>query len=348
MPAAPRRILVTSALPYANGAIHIGHLVEYIQTDIWVRFQKMRGHAVLYVCGDDAHGTPIMLRAKKEGVEPRAFIARMNQQHQDDFARFGISFDSYYSTDSQQNRQLTALFYQRLHQAGHIVTHDVEQFFDPVENVFLADRFIRGTCPNCKTPDQYGDSCEHCGKHYQPTDLIDPRSAISGAAPVRKKSPHFFLRLEHFRERLQRLFETDFVDAASRNKLLEWFGSELKDWDISRDAPFFGFPIPGEEGKYFYNWFDAPIGYLASLANALGAGVDETLEVWQEPGREIVHFIGKDIPYFHGLFWPAMLEGAGLRTPDHLFIHGFLTVNGEKMSKSRGTFINAETYCRHF
>ncbi len=342
-----RKILVTSALPYANGSIHIGHLVEYIQTDIWVRFQKLRGHNVTYVCGDDAHGTPIMLRARKEGLEPDQFIARMNREHQESFARFGIDFDQYYSTHSPENRELCYAIYQRLAAGGHIVQRDVEQFFDPVENIFLPDRFIRGTCPNCKAADQYGDSCEICGKHYNPTDLINPKSAISGAVPQRRKSPHFFLRLENFRETLQTLMSQGFVEESVAKKLAEWFGEELKDWDISRDAPFFGFEIPDHPGKFFYNWLDAPIGYLAALARFLRGNAADAQEFWQDPDLEIYHFIGKDIVYFHALFWPAMLAGAALNAPRKLFVHGHLTVNGEKMSKSRGTFINADQYAAH-
>lgn len=347
MAAAKRNLLVTSALPYANGAIHIGHLVEYIQTDIWVRFQRLMKNRVVYLCGDDAHGTPIMLRARSEGLAPEQFIARMNQEHRDDFARFGVQFDCYYSTHSPENEALCYLFYERLKTGGHIVHRDVEQFFDPVENIFLPDRFIRGQCPNCKSPDQYGDSCEVCGKHYSPTDLINPKSAVSGAVPERRSSRHFFLRLEDFRAPLLSLIRGGLVDSAIANKLEEWFGKELKDWDISRDAPFFGFPIPGEPGKYFYNWLDAPIGYLAALAKHLGGGAADAEEYWKMEDLEVFHFIGKDIIYFHALFWPAMLMGAGLKPPTKLCVHGHLTINGEKMSKSRGTFINAAQYARH-
>ena len=347
MPHPKRKILITSALPYANGAIHIGHLVEYIQTDIWVRYQRLCGHEVVYVCGDDAHGTPIMLRARKEGLSPEDFIGRMNLEHQRDFARFDIAFDSYYSTHSPENETLCLRIYKILRQQGHIVTRDVEQFFDPTEQIFLPDRFIRGTCPNCKAMDQYGDSCEICGKHYQPIDLINPRSAVSGAIPIRKTSRHFFLRLENFRRQLQDLLQTRFVDESVANKLREWFASELKDWDISRDAPFFGFAIPDETDKYFYNWLDAPIGYLASLAHYLAAPAEDAIQFWQDENLEIHHFIGKDIVYFHALFWPAMLFGAGLRPPTRLAVHGHLTVNAEKMSKSRGTFISALQYARY-
>jgi methionyl-tRNA synthetase len=344
---APRTILITAALPYANGDIHLGHLVEHVQTDIWARFQRLRGHEVTFLCGDDGHGTPVMLRARKEGLTPEAFIAKMNQRHQEDLAQFGISFDNYYTTHSPENKALTYRIYERLQAGGHIVQRAVEQFFDPTENVFLPDRFIRGECPKCGTADQYGDSCENCGAHYEPTDLKNPRSAISGATPVLRSSQHFFMQLENFRTMLQEAYAAGLVDNNVRNKLNEWFSGPLKDWDISRDAPFFGFPIPGVENKYFYNWLDAPIGYIASLANKLGGDVDAAERFWSDPDTEIVHFIGKDIMYFHALFWPATLEGAGFQRPKHLFIHGYLTVDGAKMSKSRGTFINASTYAKH-
>ncbi len=346
MPYPKRNILVTSALPYANGSIHIGHLVEYIQTDIWVRFERLRGHHVTYVCGDDAHGTPVMLRARSLKLAPEAFIEKMNQEHREDFARFDIAFYQYYSTHSPENRTLCVDAFEKLMAGGHLIWRDVEQFYDPAENIFLPDRFIRGLCPHCRSPEQYGDSCEVCGKHYSPIELIEPRSAISGAVPIRKKSRHLFLRLENFRPQLEKLLRTGMVDASIANKLDEWFSGELKDWDISRDEPFFGFEIPGEKGKYFYNWLDAPIGYLASLAHLL-QGIDQANEYWQNPDLEIHHFIGKDIVYFHALFWPAILIGSGRRLPNRLSVHGHLTVNGEKMSKSRGTFISAAQYARH-
>ncbi|NNM86625.1 MAG: methionine--tRNA ligase [Phycisphaerales bacterium] len=339
-----RNLLVTSALPYANGDIHIGHLVEYIQTDIWVRFQRLRGHKVTYVCGDDAHGTPVMLRARQEKLAPEQFIARMNDAHRADFALFDIGFSHYYTTHSPENQELCGDIFTRLQSGGHIATRDVEQYFDPVEGIFLPDRFIRGTCPNCKSPDQYGDSCEVCGKHYSPTELLDPRSAVSGSKPERRNSRHFFLKLNNFRDRLLELLKSGFVDEAIANKLREWFSDDLKDWDISRDAPFFGFEIPGHKDKYFYNWLDAPVGYLAALANFSKLSPAAVQDLWQDSDLEIYHFIGKDIVYFHALFWPAMLLGTGLRTPSRLCVHGHLTVNGEKMSKSRGTFISA----RHF
>jgi methionyl-tRNA synthetase len=342
-----RQILVTSALPYANGSIHIGHLVEYIQTDIWVRFQKLRGHDVTYVCGDDAHGTPIMLAAQKNGVSPEDHIARYHAEHKADFAKFGIGFDNYYTTHSDLNKALSYDIYEKVKTAGMLTRRPIEQFYDPEVKRFLPDRYIKGTCPNCKSPDQYGDSCEVCGKHYDPKELIDPRSAISGATPITKESEHIFLQLEGKRGELLKLLDSGFVDPAVRNKLQEWFEGELRDWDITRDEPFFGFAIPGEQGKYLYNWFDAPIGYLASLGNKLGLNVADTLAYWNNAEMEVYHFIGVDIQYFHALFWPAMLMGAGLRVPTKLAIHGFLTVNGEKMSKSRGTFINASVYARH-
>ena len=342
-----RSILVTSALPYANGSIHIGHLVEYIQTDIWVRFQRLVGNSVIYVCGDDAHGTPIMVNAKKRGLEPAAFIAQMNQQHKADFAKFGVAFDHYGTTNSPLNKELSNIIYERVKAAGFTTRKTVEQFYDPVEKTFLADRFIRGTCPNCKSPDQYGDGCEVCGKTYSPTDLIEPRSDFSGATPELRKSEHIYLMLEPAREMLLKLYESGFVDASIANKLKEWFAEPLRDWDISRDERFFGFPIPGEAGKRFYNWFDAPIGYLASLGAKLGEDAQGTLAYWNEEDLEIYHFIGKDIPYFHALFWPTMLHAAKMHIPTKLAIHGFLTVNGEKMSKSRGTFINASVYAKH-
>jgi methionyl-tRNA synthetase len=342
-----RQILVTSALPYANGSIHIGHLVEYIQTDIWVRFQKLCGHDVTYVCGDDAHGTPIMLAAQKNGVSPEEHIARYHAEHKADFAKFGVAFDNYYTTHSELNKTLSYDIYEKVKAAGMLTRRPIEQFYDPEVKRFLPDRYIKGTCPNCKSPDQYGDSCEVCGKHYDPKELIDPRSAISGATPITKESDHIFIQLEGKRADLLRLLDSGFVDPAVRNKLQEWFKDELRDWDITRDEPFFGFAIPGEQGKYLYNWFDAPIGYLASLGNKLGLNVADTLAYWNNAEMEVYHFIGVDIQYFHALFWPAMLMGASLRVPTKLAIHGFLTVNGEKMSKSRGTFINASVYAKH-
>ncbi|BAU49298.1 methionyl-tRNA synthetase [Sulfurifustis variabilis] len=353
MTAARRRILVTSALPYANGPIHLGHLVEYIQTDIWVRFQKMRGHECWYVCADDTHGTPIMLRAEQEGVTPEELIRRMHAEHTRDFAAFRVAFDNYYSTHSEENRVLAADIYRRLQEAGHIAKRTIKQAYDPVKQMFLPDRFIRGECPRCGARDQYGDACEVCGATYAPTDLKNPVSALSGATPVEKESEHYFFRLGDFEGRLREWLHPDItavrhVQPEVANKLTEWFAAGLKDWDISRDAPYFGFEIPGAPGKYFYVWLDAPIGYMASFRNlADRAGLD--FDEWWRAGSptELYHFIGKDILYFHALFWPAMLEGAGYRKPTAVWAHGFLTVAGQKMSKSRGTFINARTYLEH-
>jgi len=342
-----RNILVTSALPYANGSIHIGHLVEYIQTDIWVRFQRLVGNNVTYVCGDDAHGTPIMLKAQQAGVTPEAWISRYHTEHKADFAKFSVEFDNYYTTHSELNRELAERIYTRVKAAGLITAKEIEQLFDPKANIFLPDRFVKGTCPNCKSPEQYGDSCVVCDKTFDPSDLIEPVSVISGATPVFKKSRHLFLELEPCREMLLKLYDEGFVDEAVKNKLLDWFKEPLRSWDISRDEPFFGFAIPGEAGKYFYNWWDAPIGYLASLGNKLGGDAVETEAFWNDEDLERWHFIGKDIQYFHALFWPVMLHAAGLKVPTKVAIHGFLTVNGKKMSKRDGTFITAETFAKH-
>ena len=340
-----RKILVTSALPYANGAIHLGHLLEYIQTDIWVRFQKSRGHQCHYVCADDAHGTAIMLRAEQEGITSEALIERVSRDHQDDFARFGVGFDNYHSTHSAENRHFSELIYTRLRDKGHIATRDIEQMYDPVKGLFLADRFIKGTCPKCKTDDQYGDNCEACGATYTPAELIDPVSAISGATPEVRSSTHYFFKLPDFADFMQGWINDGHVQPQIRNKLLEWFESGFNEWDISRDAPYFGFEIPGAPGKYFYVWLDAPIGYLASFQNLCEREGLDFDSYWQpDSDAEIYHFIGKDIVYFHALFWPAMLHGADFRTPTAVNCHGFVTVNGAKMSKSRGTFIKAATY----
>lgn len=345
-----RRIFVTSALPYANGAIHLGHLVEYIQTDIWVRFQRMQGHEVHYCCADDTHGTAIMLRAEQEGITPEQLIARVLEEHRRDFRGFHIAFDNYYTTHSEETRALAAHFYARLKAAGLIEARPVEQFYDPVKGMFLPDRFIRGECPRCGARDQYGDACEACGASYNPTELRNPYSAVSGARPVRKSSDHYFFRLSdpRCREFLERWTqEDDHLQPEARNKIREWFEQGLNDWDISRDAPYFGFEIPDAPGKYFYVWLDAPIGYLGSLQNLAdrsGGKINFSDFVREGADSEMIHFIGKDILYFHALFWPAMLKFSGHRTPTRLYVHGFLTVNGEKMSKSRGTFITAESY----
>ena len=352
----PRRILVTSALPYANGAIHLGHLVEYIQTDIWVRFQRMHGHEVTYVCADDTHGTPIMLRADREGVTPQALIERVYGEHARDFAGFHVAFDNFYTTNSPENRAYCEDIYARLKERGLIAVRSVEQYFDPVKAMFLPDRYIKGECPRCAAKDQYGDSCENCGATYTPTDLKNPVSAISGATPVRKSSEHHFFKLSDPRcEQFLRAWtqSDDRIQPEAANKLKEWLGepgeNKLADWDISRDPPYFGFEIPGTEGKkYFYVWLDAPVGYFASFRNYCErTGKTQTeIDAYLKPGHgtELVHFIGKDILYFHTLFWPAMLEYSGYRTPSKVYAHGFLTVNGEKMSKTRGTFITAQSY----
>jgi methionyl-tRNA synthetase len=343
-----RKILVTSALPYANGSIHLGHLVEYIQTDIWVRFQKMQGHTVHYVCADDTHGTPIMLRAEKEGISPEALIERVNAEHSADFADFLVEFDNYYSTNAPENKELSQHIYRALKANGKIATKTIEQFFDPVKNMFLPDRFIKGECPKCHAKDQYGDSCEVCGATYNPTELIDPYSAVSGAAPVRKETEHYFFKLSECEGFLKAWTRSGTLQPEAANKMGEWFGAGLSDWDISRDAPYFGFEIPDAPGKYFYVWLDAPIGYMASfkkLCEDRGLDFDEYWK--QDSTTELYHFIGKDILYFHALFWPATLEYSGYRKPTKIFAHGFLTVNGEKMSKSRGTFITARSYLDH-
>ncbi len=353
-----RKLLVTSALPYANGSIHLGHLVEYIQTDIWVRFQKMQGHTVHYVCADDTHGTPIMLRAEKEGITPEALIDKVHGEHSRDFADFLVEFDNYYSTNSEENRQLSGNIYRALKANGKIANKTIEQYFDPVKSMFLPDRFIKGECPKCHSKDQYGDNCEVCGSTYSPTELINPYSAVSGATPVRKETEHYFFKLSECVEFLRDWTRREAIpgkptlQAEAANKMNEWLGeageNKLSDWDISRDAPYFGFEIPDAPGKYFYVWLDAPIGYMASFKNLCSkAGLDFD-EYWkQDSTTELYHFIGKDILYFHALFWPATLEYSGYRTPTQVFAHGFLTVNGEKMSKSRGTFITARSYLDH-
>jgi methionyl-tRNA synthetase len=345
MPNEPRHLLVTSALPYANGSIHLGHLVEYIQTDIWVRFQKMQGHQAIYVCADDAHGTPIMLRAQNEGITPEELIARTDQEHRADFADFHIGFDNYHSTHSAENRELAETIYHHLKDAGHIHSRTIKQAYDPLKEMFLPDRFIKGECPRCGTADQYGDNCESCGATYSPTELKNPVSVISGAAPIEKESEHFFFKLGDFETMLQQWTQGKHTQPEIANKLNEWFEAGLQDWDISRDAPYFGFEIPDAPGKYFYVWLDAPIGYMASFKQYCDRHGIDFDEWWgKNSSHEVFHFIGKDIAYFHTLFWPAMLAGSGFRTPTAVFCHGFLTVNGQKMSKSRGTFITARTY----
>ncbi|MCC5857045.1 MAG: methionine--tRNA ligase [Ectothiorhodospiraceae bacterium] len=343
-----RKILVTSALPYANGPIHLGHLVEYIQTDIWVRFQKQRGNRCIYVCADDAHGTPIMLKARQEGISPEELIERIGREHREDFADFLIEFDNYYSTHSDENRYYAELIYTRLKEAGHITSRTIKQAYDPVENMFLPDRYIKGECPRCGAADQYGDSCEACGATYTPAELKNAVSVVSGAAPIERESEHYFFRLQDFESLLRNWAGSGHVQTEVANKLNEWFEEGLREWDISRDAPYFGFRIPNTENKYFYVWLDAPIGYMASFRNWCDRhGVDFD-EYWKpDSDAELYHFIGKDIIYFHALFWPAMLHGAGFRMPTKVCAHGFLTVNGQKMSKSRGTFIMGRTFLRH-
>jgi len=343
-----RKILVTSALPYANGSIHLGHLVEYIQTDIWVRFQKMQGNECHYVCADDAHGTPIMLRAQSEGIEPEALIANVAKEHQADFKDFSIGFDNFHSTHSDENKALAQQIYLANRDAGHITTRTISQAYDPEKEMFLPDRFIKGECPKCGASDQYGDNCESCGATYTPTDLLNPISAVSGATPVTRESEHYFFKLANFESTLKSWITGGHLQDEVSNKLNEWLESGLRDWDISRDTPYFGFAIPDAPDKFFYVWLDAPIGYLASFKHYCDrTGVDFDEYMKPDTTTEMVHFIGKDIIYFHALFWPAMLQGANFRLPNNIYAHGFLTVNGKKMSKSRGTFINARTYLNY-
>ena len=350
----PRKILVTAALPYANGSIHLGHLVEHVQTDIWVRYQKMRGNECYFVCADDTHGTPIMLRAASEGIAPETLIKRIYAEHVRDFEAFHIGFDNYYTTHSDETRHYANDIYLKLKAAGMIEERSIQQFYDPVKGMYLPDRYIRGTCPRCHAPDQYGDSCDSCGAAYQPTDLENPYSQVSGAKPVLKESEHLFFKLTECAEFLQKWTRSGTLQNEAANKLDEWLHAGLKDWDISRDAPYFGFEIPDSSGKYFYVWLDAPIGYMGSFKNLCDKKGIDFDEFWRSAGEgtagangtELYHFIGKDILYFHALFWPAGLRFAGYRTPSGVFVHGFLTVNGEKMSKSKGTFITAESYLR--
>ncbi len=351
----PRKIVVTSALPYANGPIHIGHLVEYLQTDIWVRFQKMCGNQCLYFCADDTHGTPIMISARSAGISPEELIERIYKEHKADFDSFHIEFDNYYTTHSPENKNFSEMIFSRLNEASSIVRRNVKQAYCESCEMSLPDRFIRGTCPKCKAENQYGDSCEVCGATYQPTDLINPYCATCKAKPILKTSEHYFFKLADYEKQLRDLISSGHTQKSVANKLDEWFQAGLKDWDISRDGPYFGFKIPGEENKFFYVWLDAPIGYMASAKNYCDKNNIDFDKLW--PGLnpeadksneyELYHFIGKDIMYFHALFWPAMLIGAGFRPANKLFVHGFLTVNGEKMSKSRGTFIKADTYIKY-
>ncbi|MBL7106541.1 MAG: methionine--tRNA ligase [Phycisphaerae bacterium] len=342
-----RKIAVTSALPYANGPIHIGHLVEYLQTDIWVRYHKLMGNECLYFCADDSHGTPIMISARSKGISPEEMIDGVHKEHLRDFEGFYIEFDNYYSTHSEENRWLSEDIFTKLDKRGSIVQKKIEQAYCPKCEMFLPDRFIRGGCPRCGAEDQYGDSCDICGGTYQPTDLKNPRCSTCSATPVRKESVHYFFRLEDYEEQLKELIAGGYTQKSTSNKLDEWFSAGLRDWDISRDGPYFGFKIPGEDDKYFYVWLDAPIGYMASMKNYCDSRGLDFERMWNSGEYELYHFIGKDIMYFHALFFPAMLMGAGYRPADKLFVHGFLTVNGQKMSKSKGTFIKAGTYLEH-
>lgn len=341
-----RKILVTSALPYANGPIHLGHMLEYIQTDIWSRYQKLRGHECYYICADDAHGTPIMLKAQQMGIAPETMIAQVQEEHQQDFADFNIQFDNFHSTHSEENKALASEIYLKLRDGGYIKTKTISQLFDPEKSMFLPDRFVKGTCPRCHSEDQYGDNCDNCGATYSTTDLINPKSAVSGATPIMKDSEHFFFDLPAFEGMLQEWINSGSLQVEMANKLGEWFEQGLQQWDISRDAPYFGFEIPDAPGKFFYVWLDAPIGYMGSFKNLCDKRGDINFDdFWaKDSTAEVYHFIGKDIVYFHSLFWPAMLEGAGLRKPTSVYAHGYVTVNGAKMSKSKGTFIKARTY----
>ncbi|GIU26080.1 methionine--tRNA ligase [Shewanella hafniensis] len=349
MATSQRKILVTSALPYANGPIHLGHMLEYIQTDIWSRYQKLRGHECHYICADDAHGTPIMLKAQQLGIAPEDMIAQVNKEHQQDFADFNIAFDNYHSTHSEENRVLASDIYLKLRANGYIKSKSISQLFDPEKSMFLPDRFVKGTCPKCKSPDQYGDNCDACGATYSPTELINPKSAVSGATPVMKDTEHFFFDLPAFEGMLKEWTRSGALQTEMANKLDEWFEQGLQQWDITRDAPYFGFEIPDAPGKYFYVWLDAPIGYMGSFKNLCDKRPELSFdEFWSKDSTaEVYHFIGKDIVYFHSLFWPAMLHGSGYRQPNSVYAHGYVTVNGAKMSKSKGTFIKARTYLDH-
>ena len=343
-----RKILVTSALPYANGSIHLGHLVEYLQTDIWVRNQKMSGNTCYYICADDAHGTPIMLKAKELDVRPEELIQKTYQEHVKDFEDFGIKFDNYYTTHSEENREYSEFIYNSLKENGDIKSQEIEQFYDESAKMFLPDRYIKGICPKCGAEDQYGDACEECGATYSPTELKKPISIISNTKPSTKKTEHFFFKLSNYTDYLKKWMKRDSVQSEIQNKLEEWLKDGLADWDITRDKPYFGFNIPGYDDKYFYVWLDAPVGYIASFKNMCDKKNINFDEFWNHESEcELYHFIGKDIAYFHALFWPAMLEASNFRSPNSIYCHGFLTVDGEKMSKSRGTFFNARTYLNH-
>jgi len=345
----PRKILVSSALPYANGSIHMGHLVEYLQSDIWARFQKMRGHQCTYVSAADAHGTPIMIKAREQGVSPEELVTRIAAEQLEDLKAFGVAFDNFHSTHTDENEQLVCQIFNALNDNGHIHKKTIEQAYDETEHMFLPDRFVRGTCPRCGAEDQYGDACEVCGATYSPNDLIDPISVLSNTAPVWRESEHYFFKLGDFESMLKSWMKKANLHQHITSKLEEWFEAGLRDWDISRDEPYFGFLIPGTTDKYFYVWLDAPIGYIASFLHFCNQHDDIDFDEYWKPDseNEVYHFIGKDIVYFHTLFWPAVLSGSGFRLPSSVFAHGFLTINGKKMSKSRGTFINARTYLNH-
>ena len=343
-----RKILVTSALPYANGSIHLGHLVEYLQTDIWVRHQKMSNNHCTYICADDAHGTPIMLKARELNITPEKLIEKSKKEHVEDFTDFHIEFDNYHTTHSEENRLLSELIYNNLKDKGVIERREIEQYYDENEEMFLPDRYIKGTCPKCGENDQYGDSCEKCGATYSSTEVIDPISVISNSKPIKKKTEHLFFKLSDYEKFLSEWLTDSRVQKEIHNKMKEWLSDGLSSWDITRDKPYFGFSIPGEKEKFFYVWLDAPVGYIASFKNLCDKNSIDYLSSWKKDSEvELYHFIGKDIAYFHVLFWPSMLEGAGFRTPTSVFCHGFLTIDGEKMSKSRGTFIKARTYLNH-
>lgn len=344
-----RTLLVTNALPYANGDIHLGHLLGYIQADIWVRFQRLKGHTAYYVCGSDAHGTPIMIKAQEKGIAPEEMVAAVREEHQKDFAAFDVGFDNFYTTHSPENREFSGKIYLALKARGDILEETILQAFDPVKEMFLPDRFVKGECPKCHAQDQYGDNCEVCGTTYDPLELINPRSVLSGATPIQKESVHLFFALPHYENALKSWLRNQGLQEEIVNKMQEWFESGLRNWDISRDAPYFGFEIPGEKNKYFYVWLDAPIGYIASFKDYCNRHPEINFdEFWDKNSpHELHHFIGKDIVYFHSLFWPAMLMGADLRTPTGIYANGFVTVNGQKMSKSRGTFITAKQYLEH-
>ncbi|OCQ51871.1 Methionine--tRNA ligase [Photorhabdus australis subsp. thailandensis] len=344
-----KKLLVTCALPYANGPIHLGHMLEHIQADIWVRFQRMRGKEVHFICADDAHGTPVMLKAQQMGIAPEEMIAAVNQEHHQDFTGFSVSYDNYHSTHSKENQELSTKIYLELKKNGHIKSRTISQLYDPEKGMFLPDRFVKGSCPKCKAEDQYGDNCEVCGSTYSPTELLNPRSAVSGATPEMRETEHFFFDLPAFSNMLQAWTRSGALQEQVANKMQEWFESGLQQWDITRDAPYFGFEIPDAPGKYFYVWLDAPIGYMGSFQNLCDKRENLSFDdFWaKDSTAELYHFIGKDIVYFHSLFWPAMLEGSGYRKPTNIFVHGYVTVNSAKMSKSRGTFIKASTYLDH-